>query len=149
MEEKVKHIQTLLRALVYNKKIVDKEEKVFWLDEVGLKSEHKAVLSRVSLEELEDYNVYIDPKDTEIERLRATIESQNKVIQDMVKKKNEKPERKKHVRLTAVQKAEMAQAVVDKPSIQNTELAETYNTSTSNVGKILDEMKVRSIKKRT
>ena len=136
-------IRELLRHLSKGFNIQNEDELELSLEGLVLFSRLDNASDTYSFGELEDFEIYVDPRDTTIEDLKEIIKQQQDVIQNMSKKQQEKPTRKAYVSLNAKEELQLCQRVKDNPKIKNARLAEEFDISNSYVGRILQAHKVR------
>lgn len=149
MEEEIKsHIKEILRKLFLGKEIIDENKIIYTLEGVVIQTESSIRDKEISIDDLVDYEVYINPKDLEIEKLNKIIEKQNLTIQEMFREKNE-PKIRVHKRLSAEEKKEACVYAIENPHISKRKISEKFGVSISSMLTILDEGKARSIIKRS
>lgn len=135
------HVDKILKALIHSK-VIEADQVRYELGGVFLLPLGGGDMVKCGFESLEEFEVYIDPKDEEIKRLKSILEEQQKVISKLSEKKAN-PVRKAPIRLTRSEQAEVAQYAIDNPKITTKEIANQFGISNSYCGKILHEAKVR------
>ena len=128
----------IAKHLLKGGEIQDVEQNTWKLQMLTLESENSAVTDEVDLSELDlNYEIYIDPRDVQIEELKDIIRQQSEVIQELSKKKQEPTDRKERVTLNHAQKRELIQYAKDHPKSKLQQIADMWEISHSSAHRIL------------
>lgn len=149
MEEKERqaHEAKIHRHLSKGKQVKNELGDILTLHSYMLRDNSDEV-SEYEPDELSDLEIYLDPRDEQIEKLQGIIEVQQLEIQRILKGK-EKPERKAYKKLDQSEKDELVLFAKSEGFVNKSHLARRFGISESSCRIILDEAGVIKIQKRT
>ena len=108
-----------------------------------------SAMSIITDMDMDEYEIYIDARDEQINELKDIVKRQMDEIQKLVKKSKEPELRKAYRRLTTVEEAEVASFIKNNPKDTYTSVGKRFEISSSSAHRIAAEYKVRKIVSRS